>query len=167
MIATARKNIQFLNYPKPYETSRVFLRKDELLKAGHSSEAGESARWSVELVQCLAFEPGAIERLGCAANHRCVRKLNVTCPFVFAFASCIVMLFILRESIAVLQVDTEPFGMHWGPFAGTLDVCGRLERSLCHRDARLMRKEYGQAKSKFFRTFLLSPHNAVMFGPFV
>eukprot|EP00913_Durusdinium_trenchii_P017315 g16283.t1 len=32
------------------------------------------------------------------------------------------------ESIAVLQVDTEPFGMHWGPFAGTLDVLDPVGR---------------------------------------
>jgi len=32
------------------------------------------------------------------------------------------------ESISVLTVDTEPFGLEWGPFAGTLDVLNPVGR---------------------------------------
>lgn len=29
---------------------------------------------------------------------------------------------VLRASLGIISVDTEPFGVEWGPFAGTLDV---------------------------------------------
>lgn len=33
-----------------------------------------------------------------------------------------------RASLGIISVDTEPFGVEWGPFAGTLDVSGALQR---------------------------------------
>lgn len=68
----------------PKESFKLSEYKDELLKAGHSSE-------------------GPLRDLGVQPTTDV-------------------------ESIAVLQVDTEPFGMHWGPFAGTLDVLDPVGR---------------------------------------
>lgn len=53
----------------------------------------------------------------------CLRNFEPTPPVTHHVASCHAALS-HRESIKVITVDTEPFGVDWGPFAGTLDVFG-------------------------------------------